>query len=71
MRGTLKSLVRLCLVVVGAISLISCATQKKEVSVVNDPDQKKGENSIPWNQQEKWEQGAEMGGMAEGTDHVR
>ncbi len=71
MRETLKGLVWLSVAVIGAISLLSCATQKKQVSVVNDPDQKKGENSIPWNQQEKWEQGAAMGGMAEGTDHVR
>jgi hypothetical protein len=66
---TLKKLITGWLLVGAAASLISCATEKKPMSVVNDPDAKK-ENAIPWNQQEKWEQGAEMGGLAQGTDKV-
>jgi hypothetical protein len=50
----------LCAAVFG---LVACATEKKQVSVVDDPDAKK-ESTIPWNKQEKWEQGAAMGGIA-------
>jgi hypothetical protein len=56
-------------VIVVAISLISCATESKPVSVVDDPDAKK-ETAIPWNQQQKWEQGQEMGGLAN-SDRAR
>ena len=70
MRGTLNKFATLSLLLIGAASLISCATEKKPMSVVNDPDAKKGEGAIPWNQQEKWEQGQEMGAMAEGTDRA-
>jgi hypothetical protein len=71
MLATLNKIIIGSLVIVAAATLISCATEKKQVSVVNDPTAPKGENAIPWNQQQKWEQGAEMGGLAEGTDHVR
>jgi hypothetical protein len=48
-----------------ALSIISCATEKKQVSLVDDPDANpKKDSAIPWNQQQKWEQGAEMGGLA-------
>lgn len=57
-----------CLVVAG-LSLISCATDKT-VSVVDDPDGKKDSSTIPWNKQEKWEQGADMGGLAN-SDRAR
>jgi hypothetical protein len=43
--------------------LVACATDKQQVSLVDDPDAKK-ESAIPWNKQEKWEQGAAMGGIA-------
>lgn len=58
-----KKLIVNYLLACSAAALMSCATEKKEVSVVRDPDGKK-ESAIPWNQQEKWEQGAEMGAMA-------
>ena len=70
MLATLRKFITGSLLIAAATSFISCATEKKTVSVVNDPDAKTKENSIPWNQQEKWEQGQEMGPMAQGTDRV-
>jgi len=43
------------LLIVSISCLGGCATQK-EVALVDDPDAKK-ESAIPWNKQEKWEQG--------------
>ena len=70
MLATLKKFITGWLLITAATSLFSCATDKQPVSVVSDPDAKRKENSIPWNQQEKWEQGQEMGGLAQGTDRV-
>ena len=33
---------------------VSCAAQKEQVRLVDDPDQHR-ESAIPWNKQEKWE----------------
>jgi hypothetical protein len=41
-------------------SFVSCATKKKDVVLVKDPDDQK-EGSIPWNKQEKWETSGAMG----------
>ena len=57
------------LLLVAALSIISCATDKKDVTLVNDPDAKK-ENALPWNKQESWEQGSAMGGLVN-SDHAR
>jgi len=46
-------------------TLISCATQKHDVSLVQDPDAKP-EGAMPWNKQEKWESGGQFANM---TDH--
>lgn len=44
----------------------SCATQKDQTALINDPDAR-NESSIPWNKPAKWENGANvpggMGGM--------
>jgi hypothetical protein len=45
--------------------LVSCATQKEHVALVNDPDAKP-ESQMPWNKQEKWETGGQFANM---TDH--
>jgi hypothetical protein len=37
-----------------AITLASCASQKDSVRLVDDPDDR-GDSSLPWNKQEKWE----------------
>ena len=50
--------------------LSSCATQKKPDHLVNNPDATR-ESTIPWNKQEQWESGAEMGpamGGSTGSD---
>lgn len=43
---------------------VSCATKKKNVVLVQDPDDQK-EGSIPWNKQEKWETSGAMGGVTD------
>ena len=45
------------------LALSSCATHKEEPRVVENPDAKQ-ESSIPWNKQEKWEVGADLGPVA-------
>jgi hypothetical protein len=45
--------------------LVSCASQKEHVALVNDPDAKP-ESAMPWNKQEKWETG---GQFANFSDH--
>jgi hypothetical protein len=47
-----------------AMTLISCATEKKQVALVNDPDAKK-DSQIPWNRQEKWEVGGQLQQMVD------
>jgi hypothetical protein len=37
-----------------AITLASCASQKDSVRLVDDPDDR-GDSSLPWSKQEKWE----------------
>jgi hypothetical protein len=70
MLAILNKLIATGMVIAGVASLISCATESKPVSVVNDPDASRRDTAIPWNQQQKWEQGQEMGSLAEGTDRV-
>jgi len=41
----------------------SCATQKPQTALVNDPDAQQ-ESSIPWNRPQKWESGAAFPGGA-------
>jgi hypothetical protein len=53
------------LLLAGTSLLISCASQKDHVTLVNDPDAKP-EGSMPWNKQEKWETGGQFANM---TDH--
>ena len=45
--------------------LVSCASQKDNVVLVNDPDNKP-EGAMPWNKQEKWETGSQF---ANYSDH--
>jgi hypothetical protein len=42
------------LLLVTAIVLVSCATQKDPPRLVSDPDERR-DSAIPWNRQEKWE----------------
>ena len=52
------------LLLAGAIMLVSCATQKEHVALVNDPDAKP-ESAMPWNKQEKWETGSQFANMTD------
>ncbi len=49
-----KRTIALGLFLVGCSFLVGCATERKNVALVDDPDAKK-ESTIPWNKQEKWE----------------
>jgi uncharacterized lipoprotein YajG len=44
--------------------LVSCATQKDHVTLVNDPDGKP-ESAMPWNKQEKWETGGQFANFSD------
>ena len=59
-----KGTIVLWLVIAG--TLASCASQRENVTLVQDPDEKK-DSMIPWNKQEKWETdgGSQLAG---GTD---
>lgn len=47
-----------------AAMLVSCASQKEQVVLVDDPDSKH-ESMIPWNKQEKWETEGQLAGMTD------
>jgi hypothetical protein len=47
-----------------ASTFVSCASQKEQVALVNDPDQKK-ESMVPWNKQEKWEAQGQFSGITD------
>ena len=46
------------------MTYVSCASQKEQVALVNDPDAKH-ESQIPWNKQEKWEVGGSLANMTD------
>src|SRR5256885_16029066 len=47
------------LLLAAAGMLVLCAGQKENVALVNDPDAKP-ESAMPWNKQEKWENGGHI-----------
>jgi hypothetical protein len=60
----LKRKVALALLVATTTLFVSCAAQKDQVRLVNDPEDQH-ESSIPWNKQEKWETGGQFAGMTD------
>jgi hypothetical protein len=58
-----KVYLAVALFVPGVLILTSCASEK-QVTLVDDPDAKKKETAVPWNEQQKWEQGSAMGAAA-------
>lgn len=53
------------LLLLGAATLLaSCASQKDNVVLVNDPDAKP-EGAMPWNKQEKWENGSQFANFSD------
>jgi Spy/CpxP family protein refolding chaperone len=60
----LRKTIALGLLLAAAASFVSCASEKEQVALVNDPDSKK-ESMIPWNKQEKWETGGQLGNITD------
>ena len=52
------------LLLAGVMTFVSCASQKEQVALVNDPDAKH-ESQLPWNKQEKWEVGGALANMTD------
>jgi hypothetical protein len=46
------------------VAFVSCASQKQQVRLVDDPEDR-GASTIPWNKQEKWETGGQFAGMTD------
>jgi hypothetical protein len=44
-------------------AFVSCASEHQQARLVDDPDAPKYDSAIPWNRQEKWEQGAAISEM--------
>jgi hypothetical protein len=60
----LKGKITIGLVLLAGFGMVSCATQKQHVALVDDPDAK-GESQMPWNKQEKWEQGGQLSAVSD------
>jgi hypothetical protein len=54
----------LALVIVSAALFVSCASQREQVRLVDDPDDH-NESALPWNKQEKWETGGQFANMTD------
>ena len=54
-----------CALMLASITIFaSCASQKEQVRLVDDPDDHR-ESTIPWNKQEKWETAGQFAGMTD------
>jgi hypothetical protein len=51
-------------IIIFGCGLVSCASQKEHVALVDDPNGQK-ESSIPWNKQEKWESTGPLSGLTD------
>jgi len=60
----LKRKIATALLLASASAFVSCAAQKEQVRLVDDPDQHR-ESTIPWNKQEKWESDSQFAGMTD------
>jgi hypothetical protein len=60
----LKRKIVVILLLAAVSGLVSCASQKDQVAIVNDPDAKP-ESQLPWNKQEKWETGSQLSGITD------
>ena len=47
-----------------AIAITSCASTQETPRLVNDPDDR-GDSTIPWNKQEKWETAGQLSEFTE------
>jgi hypothetical protein len=58
--------VNLALLVAGSFTLVSCATKEEPQLVSGNGGH---ESSIPWNEQQKWENTGQLGALADRMDH--
>ena len=54
---------KLALMLVAAVTLMSCASKEPPPLIADESAGR--ESALPWNKQEKWEVGGEMGTMAD------
>ena len=60
----LKRKIATALLLASATVFVSCASQKQQVRLVDDPDAHH-ESTIPWDKQEKWETENQFSGMTD------
>ena len=60
----LKNNLTRLLVLAGLSILVSCASDRSQVALVDDPAAR-GDSAIPWNKQEKWETGGQFANMTD------
>jgi len=60
----LKRELATALLLASATMFVSCASQKQQVRLVDDPDAHH-ESTIPWDKQEKWETENQFSGMTD------
>ncbi len=60
----LKRKIAVVLSLAAVSGFVSCASQKEQVAIVNDPDAKP-ESQLPWNKQEKWETGGQLANITD------
>lgn len=61
---------KLALLLCVAACFASCAT-KQDTQLVSDPTAVRGESTLPWNQQEKWESSGQFGALADQLNGTR
>ena len=59
----LRKYVCLALLAASTAAFVSCASDRPQARLVDDPDAQHYDSAIPWNRQEKWEQGAAISDM--------
>jgi len=62
--SNLKSTISRLVLLAATIAFVSCASDKPRVRLVDDPEDR-GESTMPWNKQEKWETGGQFAGMTD------
>jgi hypothetical protein len=60
----LKREIATALLLASTTLFVSCASQKQQVRLVDDPDARR-ESTLPWNKQEKWETENQFSGMTD------
>ena len=60
----LKRKIATAFLLASATVFVSCASQKQQVRLVDDPDAHH-ESTIPWDKQEKWETENQFSGMTD------